>query len=73
MTDTLSTGTYYVDAPCPRCGAIEAILVQISSVLTTPETEGGTLRVKIKGKPREHDCQQGRITVDAMLEADQSK
>lgn len=71
MTDpkTLSTGNYLVEAPCPRCGVLEEILVRLSSVLTTPEDDTGSLRVKIKGKPRDHDCKQGRL-VDVKLEAD---
>lgn len=59
----IETGTYIVEAHCPRCNAIEEILVGISSVLTTPEHETGSLRVKLKGKARDHDCKQARITV----------
>lgn len=59
---TLSTGVYVVEAPCPRCGVIEEILVSLRSVLTTPEDDPGSLRVKLKGKARDHDCKQGRLT-----------
>lgn len=64
---TLKTGVYYVDAPCPRCGAIEEILISIRSVVTIPETDTGKLAVKLRGKPRDHDCRQNRLTqlVDA--------
>lgn len=60
--EALDTGVYIVNAPCPRCGVIEECLISIRSVLTLPETETGSLRVKIKGKPRDHDCRQMRIT-----------
>jgi hypothetical protein len=59
---TLPTGNYVVEAPCPRCGVIEEILVGIRSVLTTPEDDIGSLRVKIKGRARERDCRQQRLT-----------
>lgn len=57
----LATGVYIVDAPCPRCGVIEEILVALRSVLTTPEDDIGSIRVKLKGKARDHDCHQQRI------------
>lgn len=69
MTDTLQTGNYVVDAPCPRCGVVEEILVRISSVLTTPQDDAGSLRVKVKGKARDHDCQQRRLP-DVPLEGE---
>lgn len=58
---TLSTGVYLVEAPCPRCGVIEEILVALRSVLTQPEDDTGSIRVKIKGKARDHDCKQQRL------------
>lgn len=65
MTDpkTLSTGVYLVEAPCPRCGVIEEILIALRSVLTQPEDDTGSIRVRIKGKARDHDCKQARMTV----------
>ena len=56
---------YLIEAACPRCGAIEEILVGLRAVLTTPEDDMGSLRIRLKGKPRDHDCKQDRITVDA--------
>lgn len=58
----LSTGVYLVDAPCPRCGVIEEILIALRSVLTQPEDDTGSLRVKVRGKARDHDCKQARLT-----------
>lgn len=58
----LQPAVYLIDAACPRCGVIEEILVRIGVVLTTPDDSVGSLRVKVKGKAREHDCQQGRLT-----------
>lgn len=58
---TLETGVYLVEATCPRCGAIEEILVSLRSVLTTPEDDTGSLRVRLKGKARDHDCKQTRL------------
>jgi hypothetical protein len=62
-TETLSTGIYLVDAPCPRCGVVETVLVRIGVVLTTPDDSVGALRVKLKGKAVDHDCHQTRLTV----------
>lgn len=62
-TETLSTGVYLVEAPCPRCGVIEEILVSLRSVLTQPEDDAGSIRVRLRGKARDHDCKQGRLTV----------
>lgn len=52
----LNTGPYYVDAECPRCGAIETVLVAIKSVLTATQGDLSSLRVKLYGKAREHAC-----------------
>lgn len=62
-TESLDTGTYYVNAPCPRCGVIEEILVAIRSKLTIPQDEIGKLGVALKGKARDHDCKQARLTI----------
>lgn len=62
---SIQTGTYVVEAHCPRCGAIEEILCSIRSVLTTPEDDSGSLKVQLKGKARDHDCRQSRMVVDA--------
>lgn len=62
---TLQTGVYTVDAACPRCGAIEEILCSIRSVVTIPETDLGKLAIKLKAKPRDHDCRQTRMVVDS--------
>lgn len=59
----LQPDVYLIDAACPRCGVIEEILVRVGVVLTTPDDGSGSLRVRIKGKARDHDCQQGRLTV----------
>lgn len=65
-TKTLQTGVYIVEAHCPRCGAIEEILVAIRSVVTIPELDLGKLAVRLKSKARDHDCRQSRlVAVDA--------
>lgn len=66
QTETLQPGVYLVDAACPRCGVIEEVLVRLGVVLTTPDDDLGSLRVRIKGKAREHDCRQQRLTVAAI-------
>lgn len=65
---TLSTGVYLVEAPCPRCGVIEEILVSLRSVLTQPEDDTGSIRVRCRGKARDHDCKQARLMVVAPQE-----
>lgn len=60
---TIPTGVYLVEAPCPRCGVVEEILVALRSVLTMPEDDAGTIRVRVKGKARDHDCKQNRLAV----------
>lgn len=69
MSDSkvIPTGTYLVEAACPRCGAIEEILVAIRSVLSIPEDDTGSLRVRLRGKARDHDCKQQRLTESAPL------
>lgn len=71
-TKTLSTGVYLVEAPCPRCGVIEEILVSLRSVLTQPEDDTGSIRVRLRGKARDHDCKQARLTVVVPLVEDES-
>lgn len=61
MTDMLPTGTHVVQAVCPRCGQLEAIAVGLSSVLAVPTDDRPSLRVKLKGKPIDHDCRQQRL------------
>lgn len=61
-TQSIPTGVYAIEAPCPRCGQIELVLAGISSTLTTPQDGIPSLRVKLKGKAVDHDCQQTRIT-----------
>lgn len=61
-TPNLDPGVYLVNAACPRCGVIEEVLVRIGVVLTTPDDDLGSLRVRVKGKAREHDCRQQRLT-----------
>lgn len=60
-SEKLLTGTYLVDAPCPKCGVIEEVLVSIESVLTLPQNSSGSLRVRLQGKALDHDCAQLRL------------
>lgn len=64
-TKTLQTGVYLIEAACPRCGAIEEVLVSIRAVVTIPEADLGKLAVRLKGKARDHDCRQVRMVVNA--------
>lgn len=61
--DALQTGVYMVDARCPRCGAIEEIAVRLQTVLTMPEQDIGSLKVRLRMKARDHDCKQSRIAM----------
>lgn len=61
---SLDTGVYTVQAPCPRCGVIEDILVAIKTQLTTPQDAIGKLAVKLKSRGVDHDCQQQRIQLE---------
>lgn len=63
--ERIQPGVYLVDAPCPLCGVVDEILAKIGVTLTTSTDDIGSLKVRIKAKPREHDCQQQRITVTA--------
>jgi hypothetical protein len=64
---TLTTGTYWVDLPCPRCHALETVAVLLSAVLTTADEETPTLRLRTKSAPVDHQCGQGRmLTTDEL-------
>lgn len=58
---TLSTGTYWIEAPCPRCGQIEHVGIALSTVLTTPQDATASLKVKSSSKGVDHDCGQNRL------------
>ena len=55
-TPNLTTGTYWVDLPCPRCGVLTPVSVHLSSTLTMPDDAGASLRLKAKSKPVDHWC-----------------
>lgn len=57
----ISTGLHWVDAPCPRCGELETIAIVLTSVLTTPQDDSPSLKVRAKSKGLDHDCTQTRI------------
>jgi hypothetical protein len=54
----LSTGTYWVDLPCPRCGVLAPVSVHLGSSLTVPDDGGPSLRLTAKSKPIDHWCGQ---------------
>lgn len=60
---TIPTGLHWVDAPCPRCGAIETVAVKLSSLLQVPDEDQASIRVRLKAKPVDHDCGQRRLDV----------
>lgn len=59
----IDPGVYVVDAACPRCGAIEEVLIRLGVLVTIPDDDIGSLRVRVKAKPRDHDCRQSRLLV----------
>lgn len=63
----LTPGIYWVDLPCPRCGALETVAVVLSAVLTTPTDEEPSLKLRAKSKPTDHDCGQARMLDTAEL------
>lgn len=63
----LMPGTYWVDLPCPRCGAIETVAATLTAVLTVPGDAGASLKLRVKTKPTDHDCGQGRMLSTADL------
>lgn len=52
----LTTGTYWVDTPCPRCGALTAVSLHLGSVLSTPDDAGASLRLVARSKAVDHYC-----------------
>lgn len=59
-------GLVGVEVPCPACGVLEFIAVRLSGVLTTPDDDTPSLRVKCKGKPLDHEC--GRVEPNLFTE-----
>lgn len=58
-TPRIATGYVWIDAPCPECGALVECLAVIRSVLTVPQDDAGTIRVRLKSKPVDHECRAG--------------
>jgi hypothetical protein len=55
-TPRIGTGFVWVDAPCPECGALVEILAAVRSVLTVPQDDAATIRLRLKAKAVDHDC-----------------
>lgn len=55
-TPRIGTGYVTVDAPCPECGALVEILATIRSVLTVPQDDAGSIRLRLKAKAVDHEC-----------------
>ena len=55
-TPALSTGTYWIDLPCPRCGVLTPVSAHLASTLITPDDGGASLRLVCKSKPVDHWC-----------------
>ena len=55
----VGTGYVWVDAPCPECGALVELLAVVRSVLTVPQDDPGTIRLRLKSKPVDHACRSG--------------
>jgi hypothetical protein len=62
-TQRIGTGYVWIDAPCPECGALVEVLAIIRSVLTVPQDDAGTVRVRLKSKAVDHQCASGVQTV----------
>lgn len=60
-TPPLMIGTHIVDVPCPRCGALESILVRLSGVLTEGTDDEAKLRLRAKSQARDHMCGSRRM------------
>jgi hypothetical protein len=63
----LQIGTHAVDVPCPRCGALETILVRFSGVLTQGADEETTLKLRARSKAADHMCGSRRLMDGAGL------
>jgi hypothetical protein len=69
----LTTGTYWIDLPCPRCGEISSVAVHLGSTLTTPDEGAPSLRVVAKAKPVDHWCgARPMLTAPAMTLMDET-
>lgn len=53
----VGAGLVGVEVPCPSCGVLELIAVNLVGVLTVPDGDTPTLRIKAKSRPLDHDCQ----------------
>ena len=53
---TLTTGTYWIDLPCPRCGVLATVSVHLGSTLVTPDDAGPSLKLVAKSKAVDHWC-----------------
>lgn len=60
----LTPGTWWVDAPCPRCGEVEPLPLSIGVVLTVPGDDTPTVKVTAKGGKAPHSCGQTRLRVE---------
>jgi hypothetical protein len=60
----LPPGTYTVAARCPNCLETALILVAVRVVLTVPDDDVATLRVRTKAKPVDHRCGQTAVAFD---------
>ena len=71
MPPPLSTGIYWVDLPCPRCGALSTVAAVLSAVLTQPSDDQPSLKLRVRSKAVDHNCGQGRMMETAELFSDQ--
>lgn len=60
-TKVIDPGVYVVNAACPQCGSVEEIAVRIGVVVSIPDDDTGKMRVRSRGKARDHDCRQRRL------------
>ena len=75
MTDRLPivpAGLVGVEVPCPSCGVLERIAVQLVGVLTLPGDDSATLRVKAKSRPMDHDCHAIEVDLFTATEPDEA-
>jgi hypothetical protein len=52
---------YAIDVACPRCGALVDMVVAIGAVLTIPDDDMPTIKLRCKSLKVGHACGQGSL------------
>ena len=68
--EQLGLGVWWVDAPCPRCGTVESLVVELSTRLVTPSDDVPQLELKARVSKTPHTC--GQLSIrGALMEHEQ--